>query len=401
MAETHEVCADALERDVLGPVGHLLKQELTELTSSKEEYLRADKQHQQHQERYAKVSKKRETEKVRFEANASLFEVRKHRHSKLLDYGVHLNQIQMKRRFMLHGPLLRLFQTVDEWRIAASTVVQEYTPEFCATTEAALEEERRALSNQVKRLELEVQRLLNSSELACHPDIDPLDPFLETHLEPITPRAELEGWLNHRSGRLTPGYVHCFVRIRDHSMHRWTKKRGWTLLTRLTSVSATIVDRDDRRYLFEIARPSGLPITLQAEGARSLELWVACINYLGRCLSGVVTNLAPDALYFLPGARSIHGLPSACSDGRVDTEHADLEEDDEDALLEPPVRPVHAVPATTWSRPYPPPPPPPRKALPAPALQPRVNPFDGIAGGGSDEFDTEDLDLDDPAEVPF
>jgi hypothetical protein len=54
-----------------------------------------DRAHTEGQDKYARVSRKKETEKSRFEANAELYQLRRERHAAALHYANELNLVGM------------------------------------------------------------------------------------------------------------------------------------------------------------------------------------------------------------------------------------------------------------------------------------------------------------------
>ncbi len=165
--------------------------------------------------------------------------------------------------------------------------------------------------------------------------------------------------------------------IRDYALYMWSSGE-WKLLVRLTGATAEAVDRDDRRYLFEVRpsrRTSGptSSVLLQAEGLRNLEQWVSSINNASRNLQGALSHQLADTAYYQAGTKAVQGSPPNV---HLRGPFVDVASDDENEDEPPdPVRAAAAEARSTWSQPYPPPPPPPRKTLQPVAPPPRTNPF--------------------------
>jgi hypothetical protein len=156
-------------------------------------------------------------------------------------------------------------------------------------------------------------------------------------------------------------YRRVFVSLHDNSLHLVQHSRPCTqpvseapqLLCTLTGARVQPVDRDDRRYVFEVSPKQGQrAVVLQAEGERQLNEWLTAINNASRALRGALRNKTacsfvfvgcwglgwvfftadtgcPAVVYFEPGSKGVLGVPAFAGSFR-DSDNDDNDDDDDD-----------------------------------------------------------------------
>ncbi len=223
--------------------------------------------------RYSRVSRKKDDEKSRFEANAELFLVRKDWHYSLLEYVDGLNRMTLKSKFVLAHPLISFISLSSKLHLKATEI---FTDEFNSTlseAENAFTDMQTAYSTMASGSPSRLATTVHSSTPHYYPDPDPSDPFLEIDHRPLdTNQHEKAGYVFVRRGTVKHTWQRCYLRISDGVMVIMEAKQE-RLVMQLRDARASAAAADDRRYTFAVCSPiGGKKIMLQAESDRSMQV---------------------------------------------------------------------------------------------------------------------------------
>lgn len=90
--------AKLFSETVSDPLLDFLSQDVQNLSKFRSDFLTAQEEHDEAMNKFSRTSKRKDSERGRFEANAEIFQKRQALHHQSLDYAMHLNLFKRRRR---------------------------------------------------------------------------------------------------------------------------------------------------------------------------------------------------------------------------------------------------------------------------------------------------------------
>eukprot|EP00048_Salpingoeca_helianthica_P008757 m.125861 g.125861 ORF g.125861 m.125861 type:complete len:614 (-) comp14681_c1_seq1:47-1888(-) len=277
--------SEQIGETVVKPLNTWIQQDFQELSKRRKTFLAAEKKHEAATDKYARMSRKKEDEKTRFEANAELFSVRRGWHQNLLEYISCLNITTAKTAHALIGPLSEAMSHVSAFQAGIASAITEDTTAQLATIGRTCAD--LAVLHQTHAAAAPARITMTLQQCAPHyyPDPDAADPFLsDAHrASPIdTTRAEHEGYLMVRTSAVRHQWRRRYVRVAGGFLIIADSKKE-TPYMQLRDAKAVATAADDRRNVFTVTAGLGRrSVLLQAESERAMQEWLSVIGNAAR-----------------------------------------------------------------------------------------------------------------------
>eukprot|EP00117_Sycon_ciliatum_P044782 scpid27658/ scgid32254/ DCC-interacting protein 13-alpha; Adapter protein containing PH domain, PTB domain and leucine zipper motif 1 len=271
-----------IQEAVMQPLNTFFQEELINVEKTKETYSGAVQDHENAMSRYSRVSKKKETEKNRFEANADLYTARKKYHQVAMQYYSTLNLLQSKQSYSVLDPLINLMHAQLSYFKMGHEILTEEVAKFLTTLSVQAQKDRSEHNIENRKLSSLREKIEQEYSSRYNPDPDPSDPFSDVQPADRSLK-EKAGYLYTKNvkpgpsrGQWERAYFHT-----DNGMLMCqlpdTKTAEPTMLLDPSARAGTL-DCDDRRYCFQVVSShTKEPILLQAENDVTREEWVSTI----------------------------------------------------------------------------------------------------------------------------
>ncbi|KAK2496065.1 hypothetical protein MC885_012226 [Smutsia gigantea] len=230
--------------------------------------------------RYSRLSKKRENDKVKYEVTEDVYTSRKKQHQTMMHYFCALNTLQYKKKIALLEPLLGYMQAQISFFKMGSENLSEQLEEFLTNIGTSVQNVRREMDSDVETMQQTIEDLEIASDPLYVPDPDPMKFPVNRNL---TRKA---GYLNARNktGLVSSTWDRQFYFTQGGNL--MSQARGDVaggLAMDIDNCSVMAVDCEDRRYCFQITSFDGKKSSiLQAESKKDHEEWICTINNISK-----------------------------------------------------------------------------------------------------------------------
>ncbi|XP_029442654.1 DCC-interacting protein 13-alpha-like, partial [Rhinatrema bivittatum] len=230
--------------------------------------------------RYSRLSKRRENEKVKLEVTEDVYTSRKKQHQTTMHYFCALNTLQYKKKIAILEPLLGYMQAQISFFKMGSENLTSQLEEFLANIGTSVQNVRREMDSEVETMQQTIQDLEVASDPLYLPDPDPKKLPVNRNL---TRKA---GYLNMRNktGLVSSTWERQYYFTQGGNL--MSQARGDVaggLVMDIDNCSVMAVDCEDRRYCFQITSFDGKKaVILQAESRKDSEEWICTINNISK-----------------------------------------------------------------------------------------------------------------------
>ncbi|KAJ3602941.1 hypothetical protein NHX12_030685 [Muraenolepis orangiensis] len=220
--------------------------------------------------RYSRLSKKRDNERVRGEVIEDVYTARKKQHQTMMHYFSSLNALQYKKKISLLEPLLGYMQAqISFFKLGSENLTQQWE-DFLATIGTSVQNVRREMETEVGSMQQTIQEMEDSCDLLYVPcDPDPAHTPLNRNL------TRKQGYLytRNKTGLVSSSWERqYFFTQGGNLMMQGRGEVAGGLLMDIDNCSVMAVDSDDRRFCFQITSFDGKKVaTLQAENRGECE----------------------------------------------------------------------------------------------------------------------------------
>uniref|UniRef100_A0A8C8C9R3 DCC-interacting protein 13-alpha n=1 Tax=Oncorhynchus tshawytscha TaxID=74940 RepID=A0A8C8C9R3_ONCTS len=232
--------------------------------------------------RYSRLSKRRDNEKVKGEVMEDVYTSRKKQHQTMMHYFTALNTLQYKKKIAILEPLLGYMQAqISFFKLGSENLTQQWE-DFLTNIGTSVQNVRREMDGEVDVMQQTIQDLEQASDLLYMPDPDPSQVPVNRNL---TRKA---GYLYRRNktGLVSSSWERQYFFTQGGNL--MGQARGHVaggLVMDIDNCSVMAVDCEDRRFCFQITsfddmEFAHLLITLSC--ASLLLQWIATINNISK-----------------------------------------------------------------------------------------------------------------------
>ncbi|XP_054451216.1 DCC-interacting protein 13-alpha isoform X3 [Pteronotus mesoamericanus] len=280
LSSCHAVLSTQLADAMMFPITQFKERDLKEILTLKEVFQIASNDHDAAINRYSRLSKKRENDKVKYEVTEDVYTSRKKQHQTMMHYFCALNTLQYKKKIALLEPLLGYMQAQISFFKMGSENLNEQLEEFLTNIGTSVQNVRREMDSDVETMQQTIEDLEVASDPLYVPDPDPMKFPVNRNL---TRKA---GYLNARNktGLVSSTWDRQFYFTQGGNL--MSQARGDVaggLAMDIDNCSVMAVDCEDRRYCFQITSFDGKKSSiLQAESKKDHEEWICTINNISK-----------------------------------------------------------------------------------------------------------------------
>ncbi|XP_075864952.1 DCC-interacting protein 13-alpha isoform X2 [Microcebus murinus] len=280
LSSCHAVLSTQLADAMMFPITQFKERDLKEILTLKEVFQIASNDHDAAINKYSRLSKKRENDKVKYEITEDVYTSRKKQHQTMMHYFCALNTLQYKKKIALLEPLLGYMQAQISFFKMGSENLNEQLEEFLANIGTSVQNVRREMDSDVETMQQTIEDLEVASDPLYMPDPDPTKFPVNRNL---TRKA---GYLNARNktGLVSSTWDRQFYFTQGGNL--MSQARGDVaggLAMDIDNCSVMAVDCEDRRYCFQITSFDGKKSSiLQAESKKDHEEWICTINNISK-----------------------------------------------------------------------------------------------------------------------
>uniref|UniRef100_A0A1A8CKS0 Adaptor protein, phosphotyrosine interaction, PH domain and leucine zipper containing 1 n=1 Tax=Nothobranchius kadleci TaxID=1051664 RepID=A0A1A8CKS0_NOTKA len=300
LSSCHAVLSTQLADAMMFPITQFKERDLKEILTLKEVFQIASDDHDTAINRYSRLSKRKDNEKVRSELVEDLYTSRKKQHQTMMHYFCALNTLQYKKKTALLEPLLGYMQAqISFFKLGSENLTQQWE-DFLGTIGTSVQNVRREMEEEVGQMQQTIQQM-----------------------ESLT-RKQGYLYIRNKTGLVSSSWERqYFFTQGGNLMQQGRGEVAGGLVTDLDNCSVMAVDSDDRRSLPLMAKKV---VTLQAESRRECEEWIATINNISRRiylsenaeeLAARVNQTALEAVTPSPSFQQRHESMRPCSKGRT------------------------------------------------------------------------------------
>uniref|UniRef100_A0A8C4DD43 DCC-interacting protein 13-alpha n=4 Tax=Eupercaria TaxID=1489922 RepID=A0A8C4DD43_DICLA len=275
--------------------------------------------------RYSRLSKRRDNDKLRAEAVEDVYTSRKKQHQTMMHYFCSLNTLQYKKKTALLEPLLGYMQAqISFFKLGSENLTQQWE-EFLGTIGTSVQNVRREMEEEVGQMQQSIQEM----ERSCDPLYAPCDPD-PAHSPVCRNLTRKQGYLyiRNKTGLVSSSWERqYFFTQGGNLMQQGRGEVAGGLVTDLDNCSVMAVDCDDRRFCFQVTSFDGKKVvTLQSESRKDCEEWISTINNISKRiylsenaeeLAARVNQSALEAVTPSPSFQQRHESMRPSSKGRV------------------------------------------------------------------------------------
>ncbi|KAL3853218.1 hypothetical protein ACJMK2_016775 [Sinanodonta woodiana] len=300
ISSIHQVLAAQFSETMMYPLNKFLQADLEEISTMFEMFQIASHEHEQAMVKYMKLSKKKESERQRTEANDELYVMRKKFHQTSLHYYSSLNALQYKRRCFLLEPLIGFMQAERTFfHMGQDALCKSEIEDFLSNISASIQQVQTELKEETKKTVELIDSLEQQSAHMYYAD-PPIDmPYIPPNIN----LSQKAGYLYIRKQQLIGNkWDRCFFFTQGGNLMCQAKEEiAGKLIIDLNEegVFAEPAESDDRRFTFQInSAKLKKSVGLQAENERERDEWISAINNIvrgGGFVKGVKsTQAAPE-----------------------------------------------------------------------------------------------------------
>ncbi|CAI7994854.1 DCC-interacting protein 13-alpha [Geodia barretti] len=275
-----EMFNSQLQNSVVHRMSALLEEDIDHLLALKDTYDNSRQEHEHAMAKFSRTSKRRDSDKARFEANAELYAARKKFYQCTLDYISQLKEFQMRRRFMLLEPVLTFMHAQMGYFKACQEIMNSGFQQLLTNLNGDIQSYHSEHENEVRELQQQKTELELQFPTLCVPDPDLSDPFTEFPT-PNTGLSSRYGYLYLRvqKGGLAAKWERTFFFTKNGYLYTQSLQKNAEALLQLKEADAFASDCDDKRYVMQISHPAlKKPVFLQAESDTQRTEWISVIR---------------------------------------------------------------------------------------------------------------------------
>ncbi|XP_041743235.1 DCC-interacting protein 13-alpha isoform X2 [Coregonus clupeaformis] len=279
LSSCHAVLSTQLADAMMFPITQFKERDLKEILTLKEVFQIASDDHDMAINRYSRLSKRRDNEKVKGEVMEDVYTSRKKQHQTMMHYFLALNTLQYKKKIAILEPLLGYMQAqISFFKLGSENLTQQWE-DFLTNIGTSVQNVRREMDGEVDVMQQTIQDLEQASDLYM-PDPDPSQVPVNRNL---TRKA---GYLNARNktGLVSSSWDRKYFFTQGGNL--MGQARGDVaggLVMDIDNCSVMAVDCEDRRFCFQITSFDGKKVAiLQAESRKDCEEWIATINNISK-----------------------------------------------------------------------------------------------------------------------
>uniref|UniRef100_A0A7N8Y4H1 Adaptor protein, phosphotyrosine interacting with PH domain and leucine zipper 1 n=1 Tax=Mastacembelus armatus TaxID=205130 RepID=A0A7N8Y4H1_9TELE len=281
LSSCHAVLSTQLADAMMFPITQFKERDLKEILTLKEVFQISSDDHDTAINRYSRLSKRRDNDKMRAEVVEDVYTSRKKQHQTMMHYFCSLNTLQYKKKMALLEPLLGYMQAqISFFKLGSENLTQQWE-EFLATIGTSVQNVRREMEEEVRQMQQTIQQM----ERSCDPLYAPCDPD-PAHSPVCRNLTRKQGYLyiRNKTGLVSSSWERqYFFTQGGNLMQQGRGEVAGGLVTDLDNCSVMAVDSDDRRFCFQVTSFDGKKVvTLQAESRKDCEEWIATINNISR-----------------------------------------------------------------------------------------------------------------------
>ncbi|KAL5015397.1 hypothetical protein ScPMuIL_009667 [Solemya velum] len=281
VSSIQQVLSAQYAETMMYPMSKFLQADLEEIATMYEMFQIASHDHDSALSKYMKLPKKKDNEKIRNEANAELYAMRKKFHQTALHYYSSLNALQYKRKCFLLEPVLGYMHAQRSFfQMGQDAVCKSEIEDFLGNINASIQGVHTELQLDTQKTVGLIETLEQQSAHKYHAE-PPVD---MPYIPPNTHLSQKGGYLLLRNKQLLQTkWERCFFFTQAGNLMVQAKKElGGSLVLDLNEegITAEPTELDDRRFLFQVASSKMKKcFVLQAENERERDE-VGTIVYL-------------------------------------------------------------------------------------------------------------------------
>ncbi|CDQ83208.1 unnamed protein product [Oncorhynchus mykiss] len=280
LSSCHAVLSTQLADAMMFPITQFKERDLREILTMKEVFQIASDDHDMAINRYSRLSKRRDNEKVKGEVMEDVYTSRKKQHQTMMHYFTALNTLQYKKKIAILEPLLGYMQAqINFFKLGSENLTQQWE-DFLTNIGTSVQNVRREMDGEVDVMQQTIQDLEQASDLLYMPDPDPSQVPVNRNL---TRKA---GYLYRRNktGLVSSSWERQYFFTQGGNL--MGQARGHVaggLVMDIDNCSVMAVDCEDRRFCFQITSFDGKKVViLQADSRKDCEEWIATINNISK-----------------------------------------------------------------------------------------------------------------------
>uniref|UniRef100_A0A8C1U7X3 HESX homeobox 1 n=1 Tax=Cyprinus carpio TaxID=7962 RepID=A0A8C1U7X3_CYPCA len=278
LSSCHAVLSTQLADAMMFPITQFQERDLRVFASLCATYLISD--HDAAINRYSRLSKRKENEKVKNEVMEDVYTSRKKQHETTMHYFASLNMLQYKKKIALLEPLLGYMQAqISFFKLGSENLTQQWE-EFLTNIGTSVQNVRREMDSDAEATEQTIQDMKAASDPLYMPDPDPNQIPVNRNL---TRKA---GYLNtrYKTGLVSSAWERQYFFTQGGNL--MSQSRGAVaggLVLDIDNCSVMAVDCDDRRFCFQITAFDGKKyVFLAHKSCTDLTIWIATINNISK-----------------------------------------------------------------------------------------------------------------------
>ncbi|XP_041047005.1 DCC-interacting protein 13-alpha isoform X1 [Carcharodon carcharias] len=280
LSSCHAVLSTQLADAMMFSISQFKEKDLKEMLTLNEVFAIASNDHDMAINKYSRLSKRKENDKIKLEATEDLYTSRKKQHQTMMHYFCALNTLQYKKKIALLEPLLGYMQAQINFFKMGSEHVTLQLEEFLTNIGASVQGVRREMETELETMHQTIQDLEVASDSLYLPDPDTKIFNINRNLTRKT------GYMNTRNKtRLVSSTWerHYYFTQGGNLMRQARGDVAGGLVMDLDNCTVMAVDCEDRRYCFQITAFDGKKaVILQAESKKECEEWIATINNISK-----------------------------------------------------------------------------------------------------------------------
>eukprot|EP00062_Callorhinchus_milii_P006377 gi/632946788/ref/XP_007888731.1/ PREDICTED: DCC-interacting protein 13-alpha [Callorhinchus milii] len=280
LSSCHAVLSTQLADAMMFPIRQFKEKDIKEMLTLKEVFAIASNDHDIAINKYSRLSKRRENEKIKLEASEDLYTSRKKQHQTMMHYFCALNTLQYKKKMTLLEPLLGYMQAQISFFKMGTENMTAQLEEFLSNIGTSVQGVRREMESEVDSMQQTIEDLEIASDALYLPDSGPQTVSVNRNLTRKT------GYLNTRNKTSLVSSTwerHYYFTQGGNLMRQARGEVAGGLVMDLDNNTVMAVDCEDRRYCFQITAFDGKKTAiLQAESKQDCEEWITTINNISR-----------------------------------------------------------------------------------------------------------------------
>ncbi|XP_056591354.1 DCC-interacting protein 13-alpha isoform X1 [Triplophysa dalaica] len=280
LSSCHAVLSTQLADAMMFPITQFKERDLKEILTLKEVFQIASYDYDVAVNRYSRLSKRKENEKVKSEVMEDVYTSRKKQHQTMMHYFTVLNTLQYKKKMTLLEPLLGYMQAqISFFKLGSENLTQQWE-DFLTDIGTSVQNVRREMDGEVEAMQQTILDMEQASDPLYMPDPDPSKIPVNRNL---TRKA---GYLNRRNktGLVSSTWDRQYFFTQGGNL--MSQSRGAVaggLVLDIDNCSVMAVDCEDRRFCFQITSFDGKKaVILQADSRKDCEEWIATINNISK-----------------------------------------------------------------------------------------------------------------------